>query len=106
MSAVIAAGKDQSFLTCYCLVIEYIAQCLFVLSDDNDPAIESLRTDSDHVSCLVQIIHSNQLPANATSNGISKGTQPKNDELAEAVEHNRRVALRVLVCGRNPYNYL
>lgn len=61
-----------------------LAQCLYVLSDDNYPAISELRPNSSYTSCLVVIA---QGPAHET-NGKAK------DEGDE-----RFITLRVLSAG-------
>ncbi|KAG9099865.1 hypothetical protein FRC06_004750 [Ceratobasidium sp. 370] len=53
------------------------AQCLYVLSEDNPPAIQSIRSESEYIACLV---------------AISTAHQGPNDD-------ERDVGIRVLSCG-------
>ncbi|KAJ7208068.1 armadillo-type protein [Mycena pura] len=59
------------------------AQCLYVLTDDNYPAIADIRSDASYVACLISIV-SNQNP-----------TGRKEADPADA----RQVTLRVLASG-------
>ncbi|KAI0053405.1 ARM repeat-containing protein [Auriscalpium vulgare] len=59
------------------------AQCLYVLTDDNAPAIEDVRTNLDHIACLLAI-------ANARASD-RKGKAPASEE--------RAAALSILACG-------
>ncbi|KAJ7119418.1 ARM repeat-containing protein [Mycena epipterygia] len=60
------------------------AQCLYVLTDDNYPAITDVRSDGGYITCLTSIIN----PAESLSNG----------KTAEAADP-RTVTLRVLASG-------
>ncbi|KAF5368331.1 hypothetical protein D9758_002154 [Tetrapyrgos nigripes] len=62
------------------------AQCLYVLTDDNDPAIRSVRTDAGYISCLVSMTRLNENAPNV--NGKAKDP---NDY--------RVITLQVLVSG-------
>ncbi|KAL0581074.1 hypothetical protein V5O48_000967 [Marasmius crinis-equi] len=62
------------------------AQCLYVLSDDNDPAISSLRSDASYITCLLSIAKE----ASSTVNGEGKEK--------EGLEF-KRVSLRILASG-------
>ncbi|THH20509.1 hypothetical protein EW146_g865 [Bondarzewia mesenterica] len=61
------------------------AQCLYVLTDDNIPAIAEVRADSNYTSCLLDIARSQGV----TLNG--KGKRPASEE--------RDIAFSVLACG-------
>ncbi|KAG8736333.1 hypothetical protein FRC10_009456 [Ceratobasidium sp. 414] len=58
-------------------VVYAAAQCLYVLSEDNPPAIQSIRSESEYIACLVAISTAHQAP---------------NDD-------ERDVGIRVLSCG-------
>ncbi|QRV80293.1 ARM repeat-containing protein [Ceratobasidium sp. AG-Ba] len=58
-------------------VVHAAAQCLYVLSEDNPPAIQSIRSESEYIACLV---------------AISTAPQTPND-------NERDVGIRVLACG-------
>ncbi|KAJ6611503.1 armadillo-type protein [Mycena sp. CBHHK59/15] len=61
------------------------AQCLYVLTDDNYPAIADIRSDGSYVACLMSIINSHEnLP---------------NDKAATDTSDPRSVTLRVLASG-------
>jgi hypothetical protein len=67
-----------------CVVDPLPAQCLYVLTEDNDPAIETLRSESSYVSTLLEIAKA-EAPSISISEEGNKGT--------------RWVTLRVLVSG-------
>ncbi|KAF8527379.1 ARM repeat-containing protein [Hysterangium stoloniferum] len=50
------------------------AQCLYVLTEDNDPAIEAIRSESSYVNCLVEIAQSEN-PTNLSSEENNKRTR-------------------------------
>ncbi|QRV94785.1 ARM repeat-containing protein [Ceratobasidium sp. AG-Ba] len=58
-------------------VVHAAAQCLYVLSEDNPPAIQSIRSESEYIACLV---------------AISTAQQTPND-------NERDMGIRVLACG-------
>jgi len=58
-----------------------LAQCLYVLTEENDPAIEELRMNSTYVSCLLDV--------------VQKESSSNADE--------RVVTLRTLVCGSSVF---
>ncbi|KAJ3731951.1 armadillo-type protein [Lentinula guzmanii] len=60
------------------------AQCLYVLTDDNDVASDSLKSDAGYLSCLLSIAQSS--------------FQPSNDKGKDS-DDRRRVTLRVLSSG-------
>ncbi|KAJ4477977.1 armadillo-type protein [Lentinula lateritia] len=60
------------------------AQCLYVLTDDNDSASVSLKSNAEYISCLLSIAQSPNQPANGKSKDI-------ND--------HRLITLRVLSSG-------
>ncbi|KAH8094732.1 ARM repeat-containing protein [Cristinia sonorae] len=62
------------------------AQCLYVLSDDNPPAINEIRADAAYTACLISIVQ----PEGADVSVNGKGKEA-------SVE--RQVSLRVLCCG-------
>ncbi|THV01428.1 ARM repeat-containing protein [Dendrothele bispora CBS 962.96] len=62
------------------------AQCLYVLTDDNSPAIQSVKSDAGYVSCLVSIA---KLDGNATN--VNGKARDMNDP--------RTITLQVLVTG-------
>ncbi|KAH7104899.1 ARM repeat-containing protein [Auriculariales sp. MPI-PUGE-AT-0066] len=64
------------------------AQCIFVLSDDNDAFAKELRTDGSCITCLVEIAQSEKPPAPA------QGGTP-----AVAAQDVRHTQLRVLSCA-------
>ncbi|RDB28844.1 hypothetical protein Hypma_015922 [Hypsizygus marmoreus] len=59
------------------------AHCLYVLTDDNYPAISDVRTDAGYIACLLDIVKSDQVP-----NGKAK-----------EVSDPRAVTLMVLAAG-------
>ncbi|KAG8712185.1 hypothetical protein FRC11_000782, partial [Ceratobasidium sp. 423] len=58
-------------------VVHAAAQCLYVLSEDNPPAIQSVRSESEYIACLV---------------AISTAPQGANDDEWD-------VGIRILACG-------
>ena len=71
----------------------HVAQCLYVLTDENPPAIEEVRSNAPYSSCILSIVQSQEgLPQ---ANG-------KNKE----IEDNRSVALQVLCCGRSSMDFV
>ncbi|KAH7338936.1 armadillo-type protein [Rhizoctonia solani] len=58
-------------------VVHAAAQCLYVLSEDNSPAIQSIRSESEYIACLV---------------AISTTPQGPNDDEWD-------IGIRVLACG-------
>ncbi|EPT03355.1 hypothetical protein FOMPIDRAFT_1040483 [Fomitopsis schrenkii] len=62
------------------------AQCLYVLTDENPPAVEEVRSNAPYSSCILSIVQSRE--ALPQANG-------KNKELAD----DRSLALQVLCCG-------
>jgi hypothetical protein len=65
---------------------EHPAQCLYVLTDDNQPAIDDVRASSSYLSCLYDI---------ARAQG--KLQDPKGKTPAAAEE--RAITLSILACG-------
>ena len=63
-----------------------IAQCLYVLTDENYPIIEEVRSNAEYTACLLAVVRSTDSPVN--SNGKGK-------ESSDA----RVPAFRVLCCG-------
>ncbi|THH26612.1 hypothetical protein EUX98_g7581 [Antrodiella citrinella] len=61
------------------------AQCLYVLSDDNPPAIHEIRPNAAYTTCLLEI---------AKTEG-----SPNLNEKGKEVSNERLVTLRVLCCG-------
>jgi len=61
----------------WCTNFSSLAQCLYVLTEENDPAIEELRMNSGYISCLLNV--------------VQDGTSTNSDE--------RVVTLRTLACG-------
>ncbi|KDN49105.1 hypothetical protein RSAG8_02458, partial [Rhizoctonia solani AG-8 WAC10335] len=43
-------------------VVHAAAQCLYVLSEDNAPAIQNIRSESEYIACLVAISNASQGP--------------------------------------------
>jgi len=70
-------------------VVIAAAQCIFVLSDDNNHFASQLRNDSSCVACLVEVAQSESAPTSAT---------PANPSAAAAV-NVRHTQLRVLACA-------
>jgi len=66
------------------------AQCLYVLSDDNDPVINAIKKNQEYISCLLGIVNS------TTSNEIGDGDGMKVDE---PIDDERMTMLKVLACG-------
>ncbi|KAI8990655.1 ARM repeat-containing protein [Trametes punicea] len=62
------------------------AQCLYVLTDENPPIIEEVRSNAEYTACLLAIVRSDQTVTK--SNGKDKDTSGA-----------RATALRVLICG-------
>ncbi|KAI0706300.1 ARM repeat-containing protein [Cerioporus squamosus] len=62
------------------------AQCLYVLTDENPPIIEEVRTNAEYTACLLAIVRSADTPAKA--NGKEKETSDA-----------KASAFRVLCCG-------
>ncbi|KAL5519568.1 hypothetical protein ACEPAH_1251 [Sanghuangporus vaninii] len=62
------------------------AQCLYVLTDDNPPAIDELRSNSSYTACLLSIARGNYAPA---------PTSAEAKELAE----DRVVSVKLLAAG-------
>jgi hypothetical protein len=60
------------------------AQCLYVLTDDNEPAIADVRSDAGYISCLVSI--------------VQQGSDTLEPNCKDPADH-RLVALRVLAAG-------
>ena len=58
-----------------------LAQCLYVLTEENDPAIEELRMNSNYVTCLLNV--------------VQEGPPINSDE--------RVITLRTLACGSFPF---
>ena len=88
LSLVNAAGASNiTFLGSPMILMISLAQCIYVLSDDNTPAIEALRADkSSHISTLLSIVQSDPATRpNAIDGKSSLGI--------DIVWH------RVLVCG-------
>lgn len=85
LSTANAAGILPSHLICVkCVVDSLSAQCLYVLTEDNDSAIETLRSESSYVSTLLEIAKS-EVPTLSISEEGNKGT--------------RWITLRVIVSG-------
>ena len=66
------------------LMIQSTAHCLYVLTDDNYPAINEVRRDAGYISCLLEIAHAKK--------GLPNG---KGKEAAD----EKSIALQVLVSG-------
>jgi hypothetical protein len=62
-----------------------IAQCLYVLTDDNQPAIEDVRSSAAYVSSLLSILH--------IQDGVTN-----EDEWTKSCDE-RMITFRVLVSG-------
>jgi hypothetical protein len=56
LSTVASAGECRCSPTLEQLLITSTAQCLYVLTEDNPPAVEELRTNGSHTSVLLSII--------------------------------------------------
>ena len=63
-----------------------IAQCLYVLTDENAPIIDEVRSNAEYTACLLEIVRSSTTPVKA--NGKDKDTSDA-----------KLSALRVLCCG-------
>lgn len=61
-----------------------IAHCLYVLTDDNYPAIDAMRSNSAYVTCLLEVVRQEQVFQNG---------QPKEPS------DEREIAFRVLASG-------
>lgn len=72
------ATRPQSNVCAYMLLV-IPAQSLYVLSEDNPPAIQGLRSESEYIACLV---------------AISTAPEGPNDD-------ERDTGIRVLSCGES-----
>ncbi|KAI0800600.1 ARM repeat-containing protein [Fomes fomentarius] len=62
------------------------AQCLYVLTDENPPVVEEVRSNAEYTACLLAVVRPTDSPA--TTNGKEKD-----------VSDERAPAFRVLCCG-------
>lgn len=67
-----------------------IAQCLYVLTDENPPVVEEVRSNAEYAACLLAVVRSTDSPT-TTTNGKKK-----------EVSDERAPAFRVLCCGAYP----
>ncbi|KAI0640125.1 armadillo-type protein [Trametes polyzona] len=63
------------------------AQCLYVLTDENRPIIEEVRTNAEYTACLLAIV--------SPDDAASKANGKEKDTMSDA----RATAFRVLTCG-------
>lgn len=68
-----------------------IAQCLYVLTDDNPPAISEVRASAEYTACLLAIARP-QDGENVSAESLAKGK-------AKEAFDDRETALRVLCSG-------
>ncbi|KDQ15679.1 hypothetical protein BOTBODRAFT_108287 [Botryobasidium botryosum FD-172 SS1] len=66
------------------------AQCLYVLTDDNSPAIDDVRSSPEYITCLMEIAQSSEP---SETNGHAMEVDQK------TLEEERSLGLRVLACG-------
>lgn len=89
VSTVTAAGAWQSsFPSILTQCSVSAAHCLYVLTDDNYPAINDIRSNSAYIICLLEVIRQEQVFQNG------KTTEPSDE---------RETAFRVLVSGPSSY---
>ncbi|KAG9027760.1 hypothetical protein FRB95_007419 [Tulasnella sp. JGI-2019a] len=80
-------------------------QCLYVLSDDNDPTINAIRKTPTYLSCLLDIVKTSASTPNASlppskRNGNAMLIDPPNEnENENENEAGQKVMLKVLACG-------
>lgn len=84
LTTVTAAGACAPFNTASRAQCDETAQCLYVLTDDNPPVGDEIRSDLNYVSCLLEISKVHGTPD-------VKGKTPAAEE--------RAVALGILGCG-------
>ncbi|KZT62660.1 ARM repeat-containing protein [Calocera cornea HHB12733] len=73
------------------------AQCLYVLTDDNPPFLEAVRSSGEWVAALMDAARTGSVLPNGTTNGT-----PKKSDKGKAKEKDdpeRLTELRVLACG-------
>ena len=85
ISTVTAAGEILNILVDDKLILVSTAHCLYVLTDDNYPAINEMKRDPGYTSCLLEVVQAEK--------GLSNG---KGKEAA----YEKSIALQVLVSGR------
>lgn len=67
------------------------AQCLYVLSDDNDPTARTIRKTQAYTSCLLSIVKSPESNGSTESSNGMVIDKPSDSE--------QRTTLKVLACG-------
>lgn len=65
------------------------AQCLYVLTEENEPASQEIRVNAQYINCLISIV---QTEPNQDAMDVTVDTRTMIQDL-------RRVTLRTLICG-------
>ncbi|KAG8879415.1 hypothetical protein FRB97_001642 [Tulasnella sp. 331] len=71
------------------------AQCLYVLSDDNDPTINAIRKTPTYLSCLLDTVKSSPTASSTKQNGNAILV----DQPSESENEEQKSTLKVLACG-------
>ena len=98
LSTVTSAGEHLLVDLCKCSLRSQghhgismeIAQCLYVLTDENYPIIEEVRSNAEYTACLLAIVRASE-------------TAPKANGKGKDTSDARSDALRVLCCGTTTY---
>lgn len=80
----------------------YIANCLFVLSDENPPVIETLRTTSHYVNSIIRIARFKHIkPDEKTNDSWVEQMDVDAPEAEKGLNFNdlRETMLRLYACG-------
>lgn len=87
LSTVTSAGDLHHRLLVLEKTDEHLAQCLYVLTDDNAPAVNAVRSNFAYLSCLHEIAMAQDALRDP------KGKAPASEE--------RAITLSILACGRS-----
>jgi hypothetical protein len=85
LAPVTAAGACVYLISIQAIDLLPAAQCLYVLTDDNYPAISDVRSDGSYIACLMSIINPDE---NSPTGKSAECPDP------------RAVTLRVLASGK------
>ncbi|EJU02575.1 ARM repeat-containing protein [Dacryopinax primogenitus] len=75
------------------------AQCLYVLTDDNDPFVESVRSSGEWVGALMDCARQAEIQPNGMNGVNGVNGFPKKDKAKPREDPERQTELRVLACG-------
>ena len=75
-----------------------VAQCLYVLTEDNQPAVEEIRTNSTYLACLLAAARASSTESGSPKKEKAKVKEEEKDGKEFAEE--RAVSIKILCSGQ------